>query len=211
MPILRKEDTESLVSHILGSSKVFTMQGQMVEEISQHDYHKKHTKNEAEKGAIVGVTITGGIVISVTLFVGFIILKQCITHRPRYKPAIDTGVPSSPKCSVRGSGRQTFNHQMSVPDSGSVYSQRSFGNIAAIPQTEKISAQTVSLLTLSAKAAHTPPFTTLGNYTSVGELYTTDSSSSTPFVTGFSEAKPFAAKPSIDVVLARPVAADVYP
>ncbi|KAF5027311.1 hypothetical protein F66182_605 [Fusarium sp. NRRL 66182] len=156
---LSEEDVKSLVYRILESSKLSKALIKKDAGITYDDYPKEYSSTGAEKGAIVGGTVAAGIVLGVTIFVGVLIYKQCLIRRGRG----DTMMPSRLKSpeprampdgnSTRGSWRHTFNHQVSIQDSESVYSQRSFGNIPAAVRAEMAQARRLSPPPLPPKAA----------------------------------------------------------
>jgi hypothetical protein len=161
-PGLSREDVKTLVYHILESSELSKDLVTKDEDLSQDDDSHKRTIAGAQKGAIVGGTVAAGIVFGVTVFVVVLIYKQCLIRRQQgdgyantttwpqqksSKPEITAG------SSTRGSWRHTFNHRISVPDSASVYSQRSFGNDISAAQIEMASAQPLPPRTMPSKAA----------------------------------------------------------
>ncbi|KAF4434994.1 hypothetical protein F53441_13621 [Fusarium austroafricanum] len=149
------EDTGSLVYHILESSKLYKKD----KDISPDDYFKEHARSGTEKGAIVGGTVAAGI----TLFIySLIIYRQCIIRRRQRNGEVDTrvsmcrkapGPGTTPDKSTHDSWRDTFYHQLSILDSESACSQRSFGNTPAATQIEFSLARPVPLPTMPAKAA----------------------------------------------------------
>jgi hypothetical protein len=158
-PVLSKEDTESPVSHILGS---FTNPGKRNEETSQDNYSREYARSGTEKGAIVGGTVAGGIIISITVFFGVLILKKYLARQRECNKKINGGTPPCPNTETPGttssssahaSWRQTFNHQISVPDADSVYSQRTLGNAVTTTQVGMTSAQPIPPPTIPTKAA----------------------------------------------------------
>lgn len=161
-PGLSREDVKSLVYHILESSKLSKDLATKDEGLSQDDDSSKRTITGAEKGAIVGGTVAAGIVLGVTVFVVVLINKQYLIRRQQ--PGGHANTATSPHqnsskpetttvSSTHGSWRHTFNHRMSVPDSASVYSQRSFGNDVSTAQIGVATAQPMPPTTMPSKAA----------------------------------------------------------
>ncbi|KAF5573136.1 hypothetical protein FPANT_12569 [Fusarium pseudoanthophilum] len=156
-PVLSKKNTESLVSHALGS---FTSLDQRNKETSQDNYTRDYARSGADKGAIVGGTVAGGIIICFAIFFGVLILKKCLVPNGKNNKRIVDEKPLGPgtetqgtKTSAHTSWRQTFNHRISAPYADSVYSQRSLGSTAAATQMSRASAQPIPLPTMPAKAA----------------------------------------------------------
>ncbi|KAF4966062.1 hypothetical protein FSARC_6188 [Fusarium sarcochroum] len=159
-PGLSKEDAKSLVYHILESSKL--SKNLVVKDgVSNDDYSEEHKTTGTEKGAIIGGTIAAGIILGITVFVGVLIYKQYLM-RKRLCGRFDTAAPprrKSPELettresSAHTSWRHTFNHRISVPDSESVYSQRSFGQVSTAAQVEMISATRLAAPLVPPKAA----------------------------------------------------------
>ncbi|CAJ0547996.1 Ff.00g047500.m01.CDS01 [Fusarium sp. VM40] len=161
-PGLSREDVKSLVYHILESSKLSKDLATKDEGLSQDDDSNKRTITGAEKGAIVGGTVAAGIVLGVTVFVVVLIYKQYLIRRQQRGVYVNTATSphqngSKPETtavsSTCGSWRHTFNHRMSVPDSASVYSQRSFGNDISTAQIGVATAQPMPPTTMPSKAA----------------------------------------------------------
>ncbi|KAM0244873.1 hypothetical protein ACHAP5_005894 [Fusarium lateritium] len=161
-PGLSREDVKSLVYDILESSQRSKDLATKDEGLSQDNNANKRTITGAEKGAIVGGTIAAGIVLGVTVFVVVLIYKQYTIRRQQsggHANAAKLPQQKSPKpgmtaeSSTRGSWRHTFNRRISVPDSVSVYSQRSFGNDISTAQIEMATAQPMPPTMMPSKAA----------------------------------------------------------
>ncbi|KAJ4263940.1 hypothetical protein NW762_005978 [Fusarium torreyae] len=147
-PGLSKEDIKSLAYHILESSKLSKDLVSKDEDVSKDNYSQEHKTTGTEKGAIIGGTIAAGIILGVTVFVGVLIYKQYLM-RKRLCGRFDAAEPRRRKShelettresSAHASWRHTFNHRISIPDSESVYSQRSFGQVSTAAQVQMISA-----------------------------------------------------------------------
>ncbi|KAH7235994.1 hypothetical protein BKA59DRAFT_296051 [Fusarium tricinctum] len=161
-PGLTREDVKSLVYHILESSKLSKDLARKDEGLEQDDDSSKRTITGAEKGVIVGGTVAAGIVLGVTVFVVVLIYKQYLIRRQERGGHINTATSpyqesSKPETttgsSTRGSWRHTFNHRMSVADSASVYSQRSFGNDISNAQIRMATTQPMPPTMMPCKAA----------------------------------------------------------
>ncbi|KAM0561024.1 hypothetical protein ACHAPJ_003524 [Fusarium lateritium] len=160
-PGLSKEDAKSLVYHILESSKLSKDLVAKDEGVSKENYSQEQKTTGTEKGAIIGGTIAAGIILGVTVFVGVLIYKQYLM-RKRLCGRFDTVEPPRRKShelettresSAHTSWRHTFNHRISIPDSESVYSQRSFGQVSTAAQIQMISAVRPSAPLVPPKAA----------------------------------------------------------
>ncbi|KAM0291258.1 hypothetical protein ACHAO9_004380 [Fusarium lateritium] len=161
-PGLSREDVKSLVYHILESSQYSKDLATKDEDFPHDDEPNKRTITGAEKGAIVGGTIAAGIVLGVTVFVLVLIYKQYIIRRQQSGGHANTATSPQQKSptpettdgsSTHGSWRHTFNRRISVPDSVSVYSQRSFGNDIGTTQIEMATAQPMPSTMMPSKAA----------------------------------------------------------
>ncbi|KAF5239935.1 hypothetical protein FANTH_9770 [Fusarium anthophilum] len=156
-PVLCKEDTESLVSHALGS---FTTPDQRSKETWQDNYARDNARSGANRGAIVGGTVAAGIIICFTVFFGVLVLKKYLVPQGKCNKRIVDAKSLRPGAETPGtttsahtSWRQTFNHRISVPYADSVYSQRYLGNTAAATRMSKVSAQPTPLPTVPSKSA----------------------------------------------------------
>ncbi|OBS23752.1 hypothetical protein FPOA_04300 [Fusarium poae] len=129
---------------------------------SSNDNSNKNTNSGTEKGAIVGGTIAAGIILGVTVFICVLIYKQ---YRFRRQPADGqlNGTKSSPSKSLRPgttpgssayrSWHHTFNHRLSIPDSVSIYSQRSYGSSPFAAQVGMVPTRSIPPPTIPQKAA----------------------------------------------------------
>ncbi|RGP63458.1 hypothetical protein FSPOR_8600 [Fusarium sporotrichioides] len=157
-----REHIKSRVHHMLESSE---LPGSLVkdeDDSSRNDSSNKNTNYGTEKGAIVGGTIAAGIILGVTVFVGVLIYKQYRIQRQRANGQTND-TKSSPKKSSRPgttsgssnyrSWRHTFNHRVSIPDSVSIYSQRSYGNSPVTSQIEMVPTRSIPPPTIPQKAA----------------------------------------------------------
>jgi hypothetical protein len=136
---LSREDAESLGYRILKSSELPEDPIKNESNASSNDSPKHDTISGTEKGAIVGGTVAAGIILGVTVFVGVLIYRQYRLRHRRLRGQAENATSSSKSSrpgtsfgsSAYRSWRHTFNHRVSIPDSESVYSQRSFGNSSA--------------------------------------------------------------------------------
>ncbi|KAF4997672.1 hypothetical protein FGRMN_3704 [Fusarium graminum] len=169
---LSKEKVNSLENHMLESSK-FSESLNAKDQDSRDDSNKRTTTG-AEKGAVIGGTVAAGIILGATVFFGMLIYKQYIVRRRQRGGQADTTALWLTKNSktettsdnwALASWRHTFNHRMSVPDSDSMYSQRSFGNDISAAQIGMASARPMPPTTMPPKAAQMLGVVPLGSTT----------------------------------------------
>ncbi|RGP59179.1 hypothetical protein FLONG3_11266 [Fusarium longipes] len=159
---LSREDIQSLVYHILENSAFSEDLIKDEDESSSSDNSNKNTTSGTEKGAIIGGTIAAGIILGVTVFMGVLIYKQYRFRQQRAYYQANDAVQSLQKSPGPGttsgnstyrSWRHTFNHRVSIPDSASVYSQRSYGNSLLVAQVEMAPTRSIPPPTIPQKAA----------------------------------------------------------
>ncbi|KAJ4005085.1 hypothetical protein NW752_002196 [Fusarium irregulare] len=158
---LSREDAESPGYRIFKSSELLEDPIKIESNASSNDSSKRDTISGTEKGAIVGGTVAAGIILGVTVFVSVLIYRQyCLRHQ-RLRGQVENTTSSS-KSSRPGTGfgsstyrswRHTFNHRVSIPDSESVYSQRSFGNFSPTDEVEMLPTRSFPPPTIPQKAA----------------------------------------------------------
>ena len=158
---LSREDAESPGYHILKGSELLEDPIKIESNASSKDSSKHDTISGTEKGAIVGGTVAAGILLGVTVFVSVLIYRQyCLRHQ-RLRGQVENTASSS-KSSRPGTGfgsstyrswRHTFNHRVSIPDSESVYSQRSFENFSPTDEVEMLPTRSFPPPTIPQKAA----------------------------------------------------------
>ncbi|KAF4468898.1 hypothetical protein FALBO_4214 [Fusarium albosuccineum] len=142
-------DAESSIHHLLEGSKVLANLADSSEDPSRSSRSDNEPNKGHEKGAIIGGTIAVGITLGVTIFLGVLIYKQRLIRRQlRSKDSEATTTLSRPKScdleAARGisppeSWCPTFDHRVSLSDTASVYSARSFGNMSTTAQVEAVS------------------------------------------------------------------------
>ncbi|RFN47622.1 hypothetical protein FIE12Z_8127 [Fusarium flagelliforme] len=158
---LSREDAESLVYRILKSSELPEDLIKNESNASSNDSPKHDTISGTEKGAIVGGTVAAGIILGVTVFVGVLIYRQYRLRHQRLRGQVENATSSSKSSrpgtsfgsSTYRSWRHTFNHRVSIPDSESVYSQRSFGNSSATDEVGMLPTRLFPPPTIPQKAA----------------------------------------------------------
>ncbi|KAL4722394.1 hypothetical protein ACLX1H_010746 [Fusarium chlamydosporum] len=141
---LGKEDIKSLVYHILESSKLSKGLIKDGDGSFNTDSPDKNKLSGTEKGAIVGGTIVAGIILGATVGQSD---NAASSSRKSSKPGTTSG------SSAFRSWRHTFNQRISIPDSVSVYSQRSFGNSPTTSQVEMLPTRSIPPPTIPQKAA----------------------------------------------------------
>ncbi|KAM6523919.1 hypothetical protein FSOLCH5_004528 [Fusarium solani] len=132
-----EEEAESLKHLALEGSKFLQELTNNPDDTSHASRSDDKPNKINEKAAIIGGTITSGMLLGIAIFLGVLIYKRCIA--PRRAENKEDQAKSSQRDSMpettsdgtyRDTWRDTFNHRVPTPGSESVSSERSFGTMS---------------------------------------------------------------------------------
>ncbi|KAI8722354.1 hypothetical protein NCS52_00379000 [Fusarium sp. LHS14.1] len=135
-----EEEAESLKDLALEGSKFLQELTNNTDDASHTSRSDDEPNKINEKAAIIGGTITSGVILGIAIFLGVLIYKRCIASRQtknKEDQAKSSQRDSMPETTsdgkYRDTWRDTFNHRVptpGTPGSESVSSERSFGTMS---------------------------------------------------------------------------------
>ncbi|KAL2689507.1 hypothetical protein Neosp_003561 [[Neocosmospora] mangrovei] len=135
-----EEEAESLKHLALEGSKFLQELTNNTDDSSHASRSDDEPNKINEKAAIIGGTITSGVILGIAIFLGVLIYKRCIASRQtknkEYQaksPQRDSMPETTSDGTYRDTWRDTFNHRVptpGTPGSESVSSERSFGTMS---------------------------------------------------------------------------------